>query len=297
MMSLRAVSALLLLIGIVVGTAIDTEPSAAVRVGNDWLLAADFHVHAFTGDGSLSPWSLRREAARRGIDVFAITNHNQTFAARFARWVSQMSSGPLILVGQEITASSYELIAVGIEDTIDPSQSSTSAVLAVQAQGGVAIAPHPVRAFWDSFDDQALAILDGVEAAHPLVHIGDLRQEIETFHRRVRALNHGIAAIGSSDFHASPELGACRTYLLAREFSAPGVIEAVREGRTVAVDRDGNIVGDPTVARIVETTRRRPIASARDEVWRYFAIACTWIGLLGMVVGFRVHDVVSSESV
>ena len=81
--SLAALSALCVIAGVVAGTRATVTPARVTpRVGDYWILAGDFHVHAFLGDGSLAPWTLRDEAAREGLDVFAVTNHNQAFTAR-----------------------------------------------------------------------------------------------------------------------------------------------------------------------------------------------------------------------
>ncbi len=73
----RAVAALLVLAGLVLtmnaaAPAVRArEPKAGYQV-----LAADFHVHSFPGDGVLPPWDLAVEARRRGLDAIALTNHN-----------------------------------------------------------------------------------------------------------------------------------------------------------------------------------------------------------------------------
>jgi len=288
MTSPRGVAALVFVIGLIVGTIADSDTTRVLQPDEGyWILAADFHVHAFVGDGALTPWILRREAERAGLDVFAITNHNQVFMARIGRWLSGRSPGPLVLVGEEITARNYHLIAVGIKRPIDWDQPALSAVNAVHAQGGVAIAAHPVRMYWSAFDDRALASLDGAEAAHPSMRADEVRtRDIEAFYRRARQHNPAVAPIGSSDFHAVAPIGLCRTYVLARDNTEAGVIDAVRQGRTVAVDAHGNAYGDPEHVRRVVAHRARvaSVASSRAVVWRRLAVACAWIGLLGMVV-------------
>ena len=112
----------------------------------------------------------------------------------------------------------------------------------VHAQGGIAIAAHPTRDYSGGWDDEAIARLDGVEAAHPALAEGDdVERDFAGFVERARALNPGIAAIGSSDFHVHDRLGRCRTYVFAHERSAAAVIEAVRAGRTVAESADGRL--------------------------------------------------------
>jgi hypothetical protein len=132
-----------------------------------------------------------------------------------------------------------------------------------------------------------LALLDGVEAAHPVIHADeDSKRDIEAFYHRARQQKTAVAPIGSSDFHSTASIGVCRTYVLAREPSETGVIDAVRHGRTVAVDPYGNASGDPEhVRQVVAHRARAPQApSSRAVLWRRFAVASAWAGLLGMVL-------------
>ena len=53
--------------------------------------AVDLHSHTTASDGTLTPAALVREAARRGLRVLAITDHDSTDAIDPARvdWVTQ----------------------------------------------------------------------------------------------------------------------------------------------------------------------------------------------------------------
>jgi predicted metal-dependent phosphoesterase TrpH len=279
-----ALAALALLVGVTVGTLVDTVPGRVVpRSGDNWILAGDFHVHAFPGDGTLAAGELRREAWRAGLDVIAVTNHNQTLAAHLVAR-SGRSGEPLVMVGQEITNPGYHLIAVGITVTVDADQPAAEAIRAVHAQGGVAIAAHPSRKYWSAFDDDALALLDGTEAAHAAMRgDGEFAADLRDFFERARQQNSTIAAIGSSDFHSSPALGLARTYIVARERSEGAVLDAIREGRTVAVDGDGGLHGDPDLVRLVAANRPAGRAGAL-ALWRRVSIVCAWAGLLGLIL-------------
>jgi hypothetical protein len=286
-MSMRApaaLAALVLILGVTVGTLVDAVPGRVVpRSGDDWILAGDFHVHAFPGDGTLAAGELRREAWRAGLDVIAVTNHNQTFAARLVAR-SGRAGEPLVMVGQEITNPGYHLIAVGITDTIDADQPAAAAIGAVHAQGGVAIAAHPSRKYWSAFDDNALGLLDGTEAAHSATRgDGEFGGDLSDFFGRARQQNPRMAAIGSSDFHSSPALGLARTYIVARERSEGAVLDAIRAGRTVAVDGEGGLHGDPDLVRLVAANRPAGRADGH-ALWRRVSIVCAWTGLLGLIL-------------
>ena len=283
----RALSAVLLIVGAVIGSAADRfPPRQVVRAGNYLVLAGDFHVHASPGDGALSPWMLRAEAARAGLDVIAVTNHNQTFTGRLAGRVGQSGNGPLMIEGEEITNPQYHMIAVGIERTVRGAQvSAADAIADVHSQGGVAIAAHPSRRFHGYDDDAVVAMLDGAEAMHSDVHRDQaFRGELEAFFARARGVNPDIAAIGSSDFHAMPPvIGRCRTYLFVRERTRAGVLDAIRSGRTLAMDGDGRLTGDPSLLHLLGDARP---AGRTDPhgAGRRVSIALSWLGALGLVL-------------
>jgi hypothetical protein len=217
---------------VLAGTLTDVPRRAAPA--SPAVLAGDFHVHAAPGDGLLPVWEVRREAERRGLDVIAITNHNHALASRLSRWAGLESAYPIVIHGQEVTTSGFHIAAVGVATMVESRLPAREAIAAIHAQGGVAIASHPIDDSWTERDIEALSALDGVEVAHPVVLASaEWKQEVEEFHRRARAVNPDVAAIGSSDFHGGP-IGRCRTFLVVDEPSAAGVLEAIRRGRTEA---------------------------------------------------------------
>jgi hypothetical protein len=288
---LRAVSASCVIVGVLVGTRTTITPTRVPsRVGDYWILAGDFHVHAFPGDGSLAPWSLRDEAARERLDVFAVTNHNQVLTARLAlrlrsgqaRGDLGASDDPLVLAGEEVTNRDYHLIAVGITQKVNAFQAAARAIADIHAQGGLAIAAHP-GPLSVGYTDDAIRALDGTEAAHPADDQRE-RNEFIAFYERARRLNPRIAPIGSSDFHAMPApVGSCRTFLFVRERTEAGVLDAIRNGRTVARDETGHLYGDPAlVALAKQAIPHQPVDG--NNGWRRLSVALAWLGMLGLLL-------------
>jgi len=269
--------------GLLLGTLSDTLPErASVHVGGFEVLVGDFHVHAFVGDGAIAPWMLQRHAARLGLDVIAVTNHNQTLASRLGRAAARRSSGPIVMTGAEVTGRDFHLVAVGIEHPVEWRQ-VRRAIEQVHAQGGVAIAAHPLRGFAKGYDDAALAALDGLEAAHPDRLDPRLLPQFEEFFERTLAHNPDVAAIGSSDFHTNAPMGLCRTYLLVRERSEAGVLDAIRDGRTAGHCADGPLRGRPDIVRML-TPVRDALAPPAASAGARLALALVWIALLGLAV-------------
>jgi hypothetical protein len=274
----------LLLAGLALGTLDDCRPwpAAPAPRGGYQVLAVDLHVHSFLGDGALGPWDLIGEARRRGLQAFAITNHNQVATARLGRWLSRRWGGPIVLVGEEVTHPLYHLIAVGIETPIDARVPAAAAMEQIHAQGGVAIAAHPIARFWPGYDEAALKGLDGAERVHPLVYAHpDEARELEQFWERAQARRGALAPIGSSDFHVG-SLGLCRTYVFATEASERGILEAIRAGRTVAYDEGGRAHGDPAWQRLL--AEAPPRAAAAGGGLRATGAVCSWLGLLGLAL-------------
>jgi len=255
---------------------------APVERGGYVVLAVDFHVHSFLGDGALPPWFLVDQARRRGLDAIAITNHNRTWPARLARWLTRGADAPIVLVGEEVTSRAFHITAIGVEQPVDWRHSAADAIEAIHAQGGVAIAAHPASQFWPAYDDRALRELDGAERAHASI-FQDRRadRQFAIFFNDVRSVNPTVAAIGASDFHVVGYPGICRTYVFARERSARGIIEAVRAGRTVVYDKYGRLRGDPALFPLMPADSRTELRTAPRPGPGSVVV---WLGLLGLVL-------------
>ena len=290
---IRNLAFLLLAVGLIVGSIRDRAVlPAPPRAGGYYILAGDFHVHAFPGDGALTGWDLRAEARRRRLDVITVSNHNHLTAARLSDRFTRGEERPIVIRGQEITAPGFHMIAVGIEREVDWDRPASAVIDAVHAQGGIAIAAHPTSDFWSGYDSVAIARLDGTEAAHPAGKDGD-RDDLLSFYERTLRRNRPIAAIGSSDYHFGGPLGVCRTVLFVDEISRNGVLAAIRAGRTVAVDLNGAMYGDSALIRLID----RQAISDTTEVGALLIVGrvLVWAGLFGVALfgGVRRTSVLS----
>lgn len=247
----------LLLAALVAGTVADVPAVNVVRTMNGYhVLATDFHVHSFPFSWStLSPWDTVLEARHQGLDVIAMTPHNHVWVAKAGRWFSKAIGGPIVLVGEEVASGRYHLLAVGIADPISPRLPAARAIEGVHRQGGVAIAAHPYEAFWPAYDAEAMRTLDGAEVVRPEA------QDDETLAAQLRAFfgRADLTAIGASDFHGIGLMGYSRTYVFARSRTEEGVLDAIREGRTVVYDRE-RAYGDPAMIKIASENGGLPRA-------------------------------------
>lgn len=284
----RWISGCLILGGLVAGTLSDApRKNPVVIVGGYRVLAADFHIHSFPLSWALlGPFDTTIEAQRRGLDVIAMTPHNLIWVAKVGRWFAHMTGGPTVLVGEEIVSPRYHLLAIGIQDTIAWNHSAAKAIDEIHAQGGIAIAAHPVKAYWRGYDAEAMRKLDGTEVLHPLAYEHpEGYRELQEFYDRAR-----LTAIGDSDYHGLGPLGLCRTYVFARENSEAAVLDALRIGRTVVYDRDGRSYGDPQfIAMASQNPQFQELLRPQSERgWVSFLARlsriCGIFGLLGLFV-------------
>jgi hypothetical protein len=287
----RIVAGILIGVALVTGSIADVSPKRSpIVLGGYQVLAADFHVHTnlFSG-GSLAPWDLVFEARRRGLDALAITPHNQVVQAEIGRWFSKLVGGPTILVGEEIRTAAYHVVAVGIENRVSAMQPAAGAIDDIHKQGGIAIAAHPLAEFWPGYDDAAMRELDGAEVLHPIAYAdptGSAYRELQEFYARRR-----MTAIGSSDYHAFSTLGLCHTYVFARENGEASILEALRAGRTVVIDREGRAYGDPALIQLAAHDSRlngQPIGPPSNDSLSVLSRICGIVGLvIAVLFGFQ----------
>jgi hypothetical protein len=284
------VAVAMLLSGVLGGVVFDADPPRpAVYRGGYRVLESDFHAHTSWSDGSLSPVGIVRQAARRGLDVVAVTEHNTVLPSYVARAYTKVAGGPLVVTGEEVTTARFHVIAIGIETTVSPNQTLEEVLGEIHAQHGVAIAAHPVRHFWPTLLPLRERF-DAVEVMHPIAF--SQRGAEWSWADMVKFYGDAktpVGAIGSSDYHWMSVLGLCRTLVFVREpLSEAAVVDAIREKHTVTIDLEGKAYGDPA---LVEALRVEPyVPRTSDYAYRGSGTGdrvlrtVGWVGLLGVVL-------------
>ncbi len=256
MTKFRWLSGSLIVAAMIAAAFANTPHRAATTAEGYYILAADFHVHSFPGDwATLAPWDEFLEARRAHLDVIALTSHNHIWAGKLGLWIAHALDGPIVLAGEEIVGPlpHYHMLAVGIHSTVDWRKSAEDAIDDIHAQGGVAIAAHPVAEYWPSYDFSALQRLDGAEVLHPAAYESDRwASELREFYSR-----GAFAAVGDSDYRGLGAAGICRTYVFARERNEKGVLDAIRARHTVVYDR-GRYYGDSQLIQLMQQAHPAP---------------------------------------
>ncbi len=286
---LRVACTILVIFALIAGTLLDTVPvTAPAERGEYKVIQADFHVHSFFGGGVVSPFNMARQAHRQGLHAIALTNHNEVYSARLGRWYANLVGGPTVLVGQEIAASDYHIIGVGLDKTVDWRQPAQRAIEEVHRQGGAAIAAHPTADYWPTYSADIVEKLDGAEVMHQMAyHEAEKWQEIRDFYVRVEKTGRRLTAIGSSDHHAFNSLGICRTYVFVKDNTETEIIKAIRTGHTVVYDLEGNAYGHPELIRLLEENPIKRTGNynyAHSSIIDLISRTLGWVGLIGLVL-------------
>lgn len=238
---------------------------------------ADLQLHSDLGDGLASPAEILAAAERAGLDVIALTDHDDirgSFALRDL--AARQGSAVAVITGIEVTTRSGHLLALFVETDVPMFRPLHETVAAIHRAGGIAVVPHPLSYLTFSIGERALRLLaargddeclvDGVELRNPS-YAGRVRGA------RARWLNEHVlrvAETGSSDAHHAKLVGtawtefpgegtaALRAAILGRETRAAGRDWTLGEHLDgVATQQWRSMVRDP-IKRARQRVRRRP---------------------------------------
>jgi predicted metal-dependent phosphoesterase TrpH len=178
---------------------------------------ADLQLHSDLGDGLASPEAILDAAERAGLDVIALTDHDDIRGSFLVRDIAaKRGSKVQVVPGIEVTTRSGHLLALWIEDEIKMLGSLAATVAKIHALGGLAIVPHPLSFLTFSIGEGALRVLhagppesrvDGIELRNPS-YAGRVRNARATWLNE-RVLK--VAATGSSDAHHARLVGTAWT--------------------------------------------------------------------------------------
>jgi len=122
------------------------------------ILKTLIHVHTdYSFDGNVSLETLAWSVANEQIGCIAITDHNTIEGALRFRGMTDAR----VIVGEEVSTIQGHLIGLFLKSPVPPGLSARDTALAIRAQGGLVLAPHPFVRFagcglrhaaWDLID-------------------------------------------------------------------------------------------------------------------------------------------------
>ena len=198
-------------------------------------LRIDLHVHSFfSADGVSSPEDLVAAARAAGLNGFAITDHNTCEAVDYMvsrglmRADGQPVDGFLVIPGIEVTTADGHLLCLGctLPSSLKGLPSAEVCRLAKEA-GGIAVAPHPYDLFRAGIRESVLDTLplDGLEVFNAATTLKRHNRKAYDYAQR-----RGLPMTAGSDAHHAGAVGVACTIVETDDFSACGVIEAMRRG-------------------------------------------------------------------
>ena len=203
---------------------------------------ADLQLHSDLGDGLSPPEAILDAAERVGLDVIALTDHDDIRGSFQARDAAARRGSPVaVIAGIEVTTRSGHLLALFVEDEVSMLRPLAETVAAVHELGGIAVVPHPLSYLTFSVGERALrdlaergdeaTFVDGIELGNPS-YAGRVRAA------RAAWLNEHVlrvAETGSSDAHHANLVGTAWTDFDGR--SAEELRAAIRARTTKAAGR------------------------------------------------------------
>lgn len=186
-------------------------------------LKIDLHVHTVVSpDAHTRREDLPAIIRARGLDGVAITEHNRFDPPKL---------DALTLPGVEISSRDGHIIALGIQEMIQPRQSADDTIRQIRKQDGVVIIPHP-------YDPVSVCVklsrLTTKPDAVETVNADALSFHISNWLARRDAKMFNLPQVGGSDSHIPQTIGDAYTVIDANSSSTNDVLEAIRAGRVRA---------------------------------------------------------------
>ena len=198
---------------------------------------ADLHLHTiYSYDGTATVPSVLRRAKEIGLDVIAITDHDEIAGALEAVKLAS-HYGIDVIPASEITTAEGDLLALFITEKVPAGLSLAETVLKVRELGGVCIAPHPMAGGMGMKSLKAYSILKALK--NPLVaetligietHNGTAIDRMGNHYAKIFANGLNIAQTGSSDAHVIDTIGFGATEFEGN--TAQDFLKALREKTT-----------------------------------------------------------------
>jgi predicted metal-dependent phosphoesterase TrpH len=175
---------------------------------------ADIHLHTiYSYDGTASLSAVLTRAKQLGLDVIAITDHDEIKGALKARELAPIY-GVEVIPGIEITTADGDLLALFITEKVDAGLSLVETVLKVRELGGVCIAPHPMASGMGMKSLSGRTILKALrnpQVAETLIGIetynGTSIDRVSNYYAFALACRLEITQTGSSDAHVVDTIG------------------------------------------------------------------------------------------
>lgn len=175
---------------------------------------ADLHIHTiYSYDGTASVPAVLRRAHQIGLDVIAITDHDEIAGSLKALELAP-NYGLEVVPAIEVTTAEGDLLTLNVTEKIQRNLSLIETVLKVRELGGFCIAPHPMAGGMGMKSLSAYSILKALrnpEVAQTLIAIETYSataiDKMSNHYAGVLADQLNITQTASSDAHVVEAIG------------------------------------------------------------------------------------------
>jgi glycosyltransferase involved in cell wall biosynthesis len=189
-------------------------------------LFADFHVHTnHSKDCAVTPEEVLGRAAEVGLDVVAVTDHNEIAGGLEALALAERYD-VRVIVGEEVKTSEGEVIGLFLTERIPGGLTFAETIAEIKRQGGIVYVPHPfdrLHMVPGSLLLKAnLTDVDVIEVFNSRIAYPGFNERAVRFAER-----HRVPAAAGSDAHVLAGLGTALTGM--SQFTGPDdFVEALR---------------------------------------------------------------------
>jgi predicted metal-dependent phosphoesterase TrpH len=175
---------------------------------------ADLHIHTiYSYDGTASVPAVLKRARQAGLDVIAVTDHDEIAGSLKALELAPVY-GVEVIPGTEVTTSEGDLLALNVTEKIPHARPLVETILKVGESGGFCIAPHPMAGGFGMKSLSAYSILKALrnsDVARILIAIETYNattiDKMSNRYARILAERLDIAQTASSDAHVVEAIG------------------------------------------------------------------------------------------
>jgi len=194
-------------------------------------LNIDLHTHSFfSGDGVSSPEELIASARAKGLQGFALTDHNTCEGVDYLLRKGLMRpdglpvDGFLVVPGVEVSTADGHLLCLGATLPNMKGKPAADVCKAIHERGGLAIPPHPYDYFRAGIRESVMKNLeiDAVEVFNSATTFKHCNERAFAY-----AKKRGLPMIAGSDSHHENAIGTAFTILETEDFTLAGVLRQI----------------------------------------------------------------------
>jgi predicted metal-dependent phosphoesterase TrpH len=191
----------------------------------------DLHTHSFfSGDGVSSPEENIAAAKAKGLDGFAITDHNTNDGVTYLleKGLMREDGMPvdnfLIIPGVEVTTAEGHLLSIGASLPYLKGRPALDVCNLIHERGGLAIPPHPYDLFRAGIRFTTLEKLP-IDALEVFNAATTLRRYNRYAFKYAQV--RGLPMTAASDAHHHAAIGTAYTILNTDDFSVRGILAQI----------------------------------------------------------------------